>query len=77
MVTRIQHERRVELAFEGQRWLDLKRWNLAVTKDNAVGKTQVPAAYTFQANNYLWPFPQSEIDYYTAHNADLGQNPGY
>jgi hypothetical protein len=77
MRTRIQHERRVEFAFEGQRWLDLKRWSQAVAKINAVGKSQVPAAYMFQATNYLWPFPQAEIDYYHAHNAELGQNPGY
>jgi hypothetical protein len=77
MLTRIQHERRVEMAFEGERWLDLKRWNLAATKLNAVGTSQVPTPYTFKSNEYLWPFPQSEIDYYHAHNAELGQNPGY
>jgi hypothetical protein len=77
MRTRIQHERRVEFAFEGQRWLDLKRWNLASQKLNAVGTDQAPVKYVYQSNNNLWPFPQSEVDYYTAHGSNLGQNPGY
>ena len=77
MRDRIRNERRVEFAFEGQRWLDLKRWGLADQKINAIGTDQSPVKYLFQSNNYLWPFPQSEIDYYKAHGGDLGQNPGY
>lgn len=77
MLTRIQHERRVEMAFEGHRWTDLKRWGLSMEKIGAIGTTQVPTAYVFSANNVLWPFPQGEMDYYTAHSATLGQNPGY
>ncbi|MDP4251186.1 MAG: RagB/SusD family nutrient uptake outer membrane protein [Bacteroidota bacterium] len=73
----IRHERRIELAFESQRWLDLKRWNLGVEKIGAIGTDQSPVKYVFLPNNYLWPFPQSEIDYYKAHGHDLGQNPGY
>ena len=73
----IRHERRIELAFEGQRWLDLKRWNLGVVKIGAIGTDQSPVKYVFLPNNYLWPFPQSEVDYYKAHGSDLGQNPGY
>jgi hypothetical protein len=77
MRDRIRSERRVEFAFEGQRWLDLKRWGLADQKINAIDTDQSPVKYLFQPNNYLWPFPQSEIDYYKAHGGDLGQNPGY
>ncbi len=77
MRDRIRHERRIEFAFESQRWLDLKRWNLAEQKINAIGTDQSPVKYIFQSNNYLWPFPQSEVDYYKAHGSDLGQNPGY
>jgi hypothetical protein len=73
----IRHERRIELAFESQRWLDLKRWGLSMEKITAIDTDQVPVKYIFLSNNTLWPFPQSEIDYYKAHGSDLGQNPGY
>ncbi|PTT00939.1 RagB/SusD family nutrient uptake outer membrane protein [Pedobacter sp. HMWF019] len=74
---KIRHERRIEFAFEGQRLMDLKRWKIADQKINAVGLDQAPTKYVFQANNYLWPFPQSEVDYFRNHGADVGQNPGY
>ena len=64
MRERIRHERRIEFAFEGQRLLDLKRWKIADQKINAIGTDQAPIKYIFQANDYLWPFPQGEIDYY-------------
>jgi hypothetical protein len=34
MRQQVRHERRVELAFEGLRWYDLKRWKIADTKLN-------------------------------------------
>ena len=34
MRNQVRHERRVELAFEGLRWYDLKRWKIAETKLN-------------------------------------------
>lgn len=34
MRTQVRHERRVELAFEGLRWYDIKRWKIAETKMN-------------------------------------------
>ena len=73
----IRHERRVELAFEGIRWFDLKRWGTLVDRINSVGADQVPVAYMHNENNFLWPIPQSEIDFYSANGLDLGQNPGY
>ena len=73
----IRHERRVELAFEGMRWLDLKRWGTLVERINSVDATQVPVAYTHSEHNVLWPIPQSEIDFYNANDLDLGQNLGY
>ena len=60
-------ERRVELGFENQRMLDLKRWGIAKTVLNAAGKN-------FQDKHYLYPIPQSEID---ASAGTLTQNPGY
>ncbi len=73
----IRHERRVELAFEGMRWLDLKRWGTLVERVNSVDDTQVPIAYMHSDNNVLWPIPQSEVDFYSANGLVLEQNPGY
>lgn len=68
----IRHERRVEFAFEGQRYNDMKRWELAHVKfptlDDPSGKPLV-----FNMNNYVLPFPQSELD----NNPKLVQNQGY
>lgn len=83
----IRTERRVELAFEGLRMFDIRRWRIAdrVMPTSAVrgidyldaGQLRtilVPAsARSFAARNYLWPIPQSEIDI----NPRLTQNPGY
>ena len=60
-------ERRVELGFESQRMLDLKRWGTAKTVMIAHGKA-------FQDKHYLYPIPQGEID---ASAGTLTQNPGY
>lgn len=61
------HERRVELGFENQRMLDLKRWGIAPQVMQAHGKN-------FQERHMLYPIPQSEID---ASAGTLTQNPGY
>ena len=60
-------ERRVELGFENQRLLDLKRWGIAKQVLNAHGKN-------FQDKHMLYPIPQSEID---GSAGTLTQNPGY
>ncbi|MEO6546999.1 MAG: RagB/SusD family nutrient uptake outer membrane protein [Ferruginibacter sp.] len=60
-------ERRVELGFESQRMLDLKRWGIAKEVMTAKGKN-------FQDKHMLYPIPQSEID---ASAGTLTQNPGY
>ena len=71
----LMHERRVELAFEGNRYDDLVRWHRA-------GLINIKTDVTFptalaQANwderNLLWPISQGEID----NNPGLVQNPGY
>lgn len=68
----IRHERRIELALEGQRYFDLKRWHIAHL---VVPKLATPGGVplVFQEKHYLLPFPQSEIDI----NPALVQNPGY
>jgi len=69
-------ERRLELAFEGQRWFDLVRLDKVESVMNAVyakdsgRKAQV---YPFTKNSYRLPIPQPKID----QNPNLVQNPGY
>lgn len=61
------HERRVELGFENQRLLDLKRWGIAEQVLQAHGKNFLP-------RHMLYPIPQSERD---ASAGTLTQNDGY
>ncbi len=70
--TYIRHERRVEFAFEGQRYNDLKRWNIAHIKLPTL-KTPDSTPLVFTTTNYLLPFPQSELD----NNPNLRQTTGY
>lgn len=66
----IRKERRVELAFEGQRWFDLIRYDngqYAKQFFQNIGKTN------FASKHLLLPIPQKEIDA----NPNLTQNPGY
>jgi len=60
----IQDERRLELAFEGQRWFDLVRTN---TVDAEMGQS-------INSDYYLFPIPDSEV--LSSSNA-ITQNPGY
>ena len=60
----IQDERRLELAFEGQRWFDLVRTG---TVDQEMGQM-------INSNYYLFPIPMSEIN---ASFQVITQNPGY
>jgi len=60
-------ERRVELGFESQRMLDLKRWKIAKAVMTSKGKN-------FQDKHYLYPIPQGEVD---ASAGTLKQNLGY
>lgn len=50
----IKHERRVEFAFEGLRYFDLKRWGetSALQETNYIGAEKAR----------VWPIPQSELD---------------
>ncbi|MEX2593796.1 MAG: RagB/SusD family nutrient uptake outer membrane protein [Anditalea sp.] len=72
MRQRIRHERRVELAFEGLRYYDLKRWKIAGEVLNNVDDGIIP--YNFEDRFYHWPIPQSEID---KSDGILVQNPDY
>jgi hypothetical protein len=63
----IQHERRLELAFEGHRYFDLVRTGRAANVLGDIG--------TLADNNWLFPIPQSEID--VNQHEDMTQNGNY
>lgn len=87
MRTAIQNERRIELAYEGHRFFDVRRWVIADQTENiqALGMevdrtagvpTFIPFVvrqHQFATRMYLWPFPQTEI----GKGSGLVQNPGY
>jgi hypothetical protein len=88
MRERIRHERRIELAFEGKRFYDIRRWRIADslfkqplygmkitgTGGNLTYEKVTVRKVTFDAaKNYLLPIPQDAID----QNPKLTQNPGY
>lgn len=72
--TIVRHERRVELAMEGLRFFDLKRWGTvqlafqAALADNIAGYTGI--VYR-GGKSEIFPIPQSELDA----NTNLKQNP--
>ena len=68
----IRHERRVELALEGLRYFDIKRWKIADTKLPTL-KNPGGVPLVFEQKHYLFPFPQAELD----NNPELVQNEGY
>ncbi len=86
MRERIRHERRIELAFEGQRFWDIKRWRIGeqtmkeargmlIEKVNNV-KTYKPFIITnrvYKPAFDLFPIPEGQIEKQGA----LVQNPGY
>ncbi len=83
----IQNERQKELAFEGHRFFDVRRWKIAETMESRQMhgtepvRTAAGTSYNtinvrkrvFDKRMYLWPIPQSEV----AKSIDLIQNPGY
>ena len=84
----IRHERRIELAFEEHRHLDLRRWKTAeqilnqsvfgleITKNTDGTYSYAPQTVeerVFSEKMYLYPFPQEEIN----RNTGLIQNSGW
>ena len=57
----IRNERRVELAFEGLRYYDIKRWKIAGEVLNGV-KDPGGVVRKFEDKFYYWPIPQTEVD---------------
>ncbi|PQA92553.1 Starch-binding associating with outer membrane [Chryseobacterium piscicola] len=75
-INKILKERKLELAFEGHRWFDLKRTGKAISilsqQKNAQGNL-LPYVNNLNQNRLLWPIPQTQLD----NNPNLTQNPGY
>lgn len=83
----IHQERLIELAFEGQRFWDLRRWKKAATELNKpimgwnVGQSYPESYYVptliwnqrFQLRDYFWPIKDS----YITQNRNLVQNLGW
>jgi starch-binding outer membrane protein, SusD/RagB family len=68
-------ERFVELAGEGHRWFDLRRWHLAgyITLSNSFFDSLTAGDMEFKLTNLLFPIPTTETDV----NPNVPQNPGY
>ncbi|GAA4808683.1 RagB/SusD family nutrient uptake outer membrane protein [Olivibacter ginsenosidimutans] len=86
MRERIRNERRVELAFEGHRFWDVRRWMLGDTQNQQMHgmevrrgngqvtyKVVVVDKHNFRPEMYYWPIPMSEV----GKSPELEQNPGY
>jgi hypothetical protein len=88
MRSAIQNERRIELAFEGHRFWDIRRWKLGATQNKfftgmEVQRTSAGALVAYKRVDvrkhgfnpalYLWPLPASEV----AKSSLTKQNPGY
>lgn len=76
MINALLKERRLELAFEGQRWFDLCRLDKVEEVMNTVYAKDTgrkPQVYAFDKNSYKLAIPQGAID----QNENLTQNPGY
>ena len=76
MLEALLKERRLELVFEGQRWFDLVRLDKVEDVMNSVcnrDSGRKDLVYSYDANSYRLPIPQSVIDA----NNNIKQNPGY
>ncbi|MBO4362700.1 MAG: RagB/SusD family nutrient uptake outer membrane protein, partial [Paludibacteraceae bacterium] len=76
MLDAILHERRLELALEGQRLFDLIRFGklMEIMNDiNSRDEGRLPQARPFVPDHRLMPIPQTALD----KNSNLHQNDGY
>lgn len=84
----IQNERRIEMAFEEERFFDIRRWKIAETVMNqpVQGQTIVKSGFGYNYNltneqtnkflapkMYLYPIPYDEV----VKNPNMKQNPGW
>jgi len=71
----IENERRVELAYEGHRYFDMKRKNLSISRTATDDCGAASGACELSSTDFRWvmPIPQSEI----FANDNIQQNPQY
>ncbi len=69
IVDMVRHERRIETAFEGLRYIDLKRWG--ILKERAIdfymaneraNNSKLSDRHWLGPQQLIWPIPQSELD---------------
>lgn len=76
MLEAVLHERRLELAFECQRWFDLVRYGKVkevMNPLNSKDSGRLPLSRPYTDDSDLLPIPQTVLDL----NSNLVQNPGY
>jgi hypothetical protein len=80
----VRYERRLELAMEGQRFFDLRRWGAAdstIANYVASEKARIPyltSAAPFTTRYALYPIPSLQIELSRVGSQDmLQQNPGW
>ena len=78
----IRRERQAELAFEGQRYFDIRRWGTVKTlmngevfgaTDPATGQAIKVQDRAYTDRDYYWPIPEKEV----LLNYNMKQNDGY
>jgi len=85
LINKIRAERRVELAFEGHRWFDVRRWKIVedmmgdmhgmdINSDgNQFYRRVVVSTHQWKKAYYWWPITQYEMD----RSHKMVQNPGW
>lgn len=88
---RYRNERRVELAFEGHRYFDVRRWKIMESVERYVTGMRITrtgddsfsyerigfARASYRDKLYLYPIPQGEINKMQSHTGTNWQNPGW
>lgn len=88
---RYRNERKVELAYEGHRYFDVRRWKIMEQSERYVTGMRITKnadnSFTYQRIGferdsykeklYLYPIPQDEINKMSSHTGTNWQNPGW
>jgi hypothetical protein len=81
----VRFERKLELALEGHRFFDLRRWGIAKDYINneylaveETKRTYLQASGGFEDRHWLYPLPSVQIELSKVNGTpQLKQNPGY